>query len=97
MTPGRTRYRGIHDSEGSADIRAGTVVRDRRWGGHFSGTVTHRNEDRLVVAWHGSCVEDELGVDEVDVWPDAPTELAGWQGGVGVLGRDGSFRVSPVP
>jgi hypothetical protein len=41
--------------------------------------VTQRAEDRVFIAWHGSFVEDELRIDEVDVWPDAPTELAAWR------------------
>jgi hypothetical protein len=92
----RSRNRGAGGRNSSADIHTGTVVRDRRWGGRLSGTVTQRAEDRVFVAWHGSFVEDELCVDEVDVWPDAPAELAAWRGGVGVLDSDGTFRVKPV-
>jgi hypothetical protein len=91
-----SRRSGAGGRDSSADIHTGTVVRDRRWGGRFSGTVTQRAEDRVYVAWHGSFVEDELRIDEVDVWPDAPEELAAWRGGVGILDSDGSFRVKPV-
>jgi hypothetical protein len=91
-----SRRPGASSRESSAGIHAGTVVRDRRWGGRFSGTVTQQEEDRVFVAWHGSFVEDELCVDEVDVWPDAPAELAAWRGGIGILDSDGSFGVKPV-
>ena len=90
------RRLGARDGASSGDIRTGTVVRDRRWGGRFSGTVTQRSADRVFVAWHGSVVEDELCVDEVALWPDAPAELAAWRGGVGILDSDGTFRVKPA-
>jgi hypothetical protein len=91
-----TRRPGASRRESSVDIHAGTVVRDRRWGGRLSGTVTQRDDDRVLVAWHASFVEDELCIDEVDVWPDAPAELAAWRGGVGILDSDGTLRVTPV-
>ena len=53
-------------------IGEGTVVRDRKWGGQFTGTVVRREGDHVFVAWHNSFVEDELTVNEVEVWPDAP-------------------------
>jgi hypothetical protein len=91
-----TRRPDAHRRASSGDIQAGTVIRDRRWGGRFRGTVTQRADDRVFIAWHGSFVEDELCVDEVDVWSDASAELAAWRGGVGVLDSDGTFRVKPV-
>ncbi len=90
------RNQGASGRDSSAHIQAGTVVWDRRWGGRFSGTVTQRVEDRVLIAWHGSLVEDGLRIDEVDVWPDAPAEFAAWRGGVGVLDSDGTFRMKPV-
>jgi hypothetical protein len=78
------------------ELNVGTVVRDRKWGGRYAGTVVHVEGGAVFVAWHGSFVEDELCVDEVEVWPDAPAKLAGWRGGVGVLSADGGLRVEPV-
>lgn len=77
------------------DITEGTVVRDRRWGGTYTGTVVRREGRSVFVAWHGSFVEDELDVDEVTVWADAPAELAEWRGGIGVVTPDG-YRVEQV-
>jgi hypothetical protein len=95
MSHQQSRNQGAGGRDSSADIHTGTVVRGRRWGGRFSGAVTQRAEDRVCVAWHGR-VEDQLCVDEVDVWSDAPEELAAWRGGVGVLDSDGAFGVKPV-
>ena len=39
----------------------------------------------MFVAWHGSLVEDELDVDQVDVWADASDELRHWRGGIEVI------------
>jgi hypothetical protein len=74
----------------------GTVVRGRTWGGRFSGTVVGRKGRSLFVAWHGTCVEDEVDVEDIDVWFDAPSELAQWRGGLGVHDPSGSFEVLPV-
>lgn len=71
-------------------VERGAVVRHRSWGGRFVGTVTRRDGDLVVVAWYGSCVEDELDVGEVELIPDPPADLAGWRGG---LGADGSWRI----
>ncbi len=65
-------------------IDEGTVVRDRKWGGTCTGTVVRREGDSLFVAWHNSFVEDEMNVNEVEVWADAPQALRDWRGGVGV-------------
>lgn len=51
------------------DIQEGAVVRHRGWGGRFVGTVTRRDGDTVFVAWYGSCVEDELRADELDLGP----------------------------
>ncbi len=77
-------------------LDVGTVVRDRRWGGKFSGTVVARQGRSVFVAWHGTCVEDELEADQVEIWPGAPDELARWRGGVGVLRSDGTLAVKPA-
>ncbi len=61
-------------------IGPGAVVRHRLW--DCGGTVVRRAGDALFVAWHGSCVEDEVQINDVELWPDAPPELAAWRGGV---------------
>ncbi len=79
-------------------IGEGTVVRDRKWGGQFTGTVVRREGDHVFVAWHNSFVEDELTVNEVEVWPDAPQALREWRGGVGIWNpQEQSMSVEPVP
>lgn len=78
------------------DPNVGAVVRDRRWGGRCTGTVVGRDGGWVFVAWHGSFVEDQLPVDEVEAWPDTPVELSRWRGGLGVLTAGGSERVEPV-
>jgi hypothetical protein len=78
-----------------AEPRVGDVVRSLRWA-DATGTVMWRDGDVVRVAWHGTCVEDEVDVGEVEVWADAPGELAGWRGGIGVAEVDGSMRVRPV-
>ncbi|MHB8452037.1 MAG: hypothetical protein ACYDAQ_16555 [Mycobacteriales bacterium] len=50
----------------------------------------------MFVAWHGSFVEDQLDVADVELWVDAPAELRDWRGRIGVLGSDGSVTVEPV-
>jgi len=78
-------------------IEEGTVVRDRKWSGKYTGTVVRREGDSVFVAWHGSFVEDELHVSEVEVWEDAPTELRAWRGGIGVFDpATGAIAVEPV-
>lgn len=39
----------------------------------------------MFVARHGSFVEDELDVDQVDVWADASDELRHWPGAIEVI------------
>lgn len=51
------------------DIDVGSVVRHRRWGGRFVGTVTRRAGDTVSVRWRGSDLDDELGLHEVEAWP----------------------------
>jgi hypothetical protein len=77
------------------DLDIGSVVRDRAWGGRFTGTVVRREGTSVFVAWHDSCVEDELEVDQVEPWPDAPAELAAWRGGLGVIGGEEGYDVEP--
>ena len=50
-------------------LRKGTTVRDRKWGGIYTGTVVNVSDDGewIYVAWHGTCIEDELRPDDVEV------------------------------
>jgi len=77
----------------------GDVVRDRKWGGRYMGTVT-KTEDRMVfVAWHNSLVEDQLNAVDVEIVPDATDDLRAWRGGIGRLGGvtlEDAYRVIPV-
>ena len=75
----------------------GVVVRDRKWSGKYTGTVVRREGDSVFVAWHGSFVEYEMDVSEVEVWEDAPTELRAWRGGIGAFDpATGSLTVERV-
>lgn len=78
------------------DIEVRVVVRDRRWGGRYTGTVVRTETASVFVAWHGSWIEDELRRDEVEVWPDSPPELAAWRGGGALLASDATVTVDPV-
>lgn len=75
---------------------AGTVVRHRTWSGHPAGTVVRSEGRTIFVAWHDTCVEDELDVTEVDEWPHAPQALRDWRGGTLVIHPDGHRHVEPV-
>ena len=84
-------------------IGEATVIRCYKWGDPVTGTVVRREGDQIFVAWHHSFVEDELNVNEVEVWADAPQALREWRGGVGVFdpakpGQTWSVEpVSPAP
>ena len=71
----------------------GTVVRDRMWGGTDTGTVVRREGRSAFVAWHHSIVEDELDLDQVEIWADAPDELRQWRGGIGIIDPDGTTQI----
>lgn len=76
-------------------LGVGTVVRDRR------GRPVHRDGgppegQSVIVAWHGSFLEDELHLYEVEVWADVPEELRDWREGIGVVGPDGAIDVEGV-
>ena len=61
------------------------------------GTVVGREGDSVFVAWHGSFVEYEMDVSEVEIWADAPAELRAWQGGIGMFDlATGAITVEPV-
>lgn len=74
----------------------GTVVRHRTWPGHPAGTVVRSEGPKIFVAWHNTCVEDELDQSEVEEWHDAPQALRDWRGGTLVIQPDGHRHVEPV-
>jgi hypothetical protein len=76
-----------------ARITEGTVVRTLRHGD--VGTVQQRKGRWLFVAWHGTCVESQLDVAEVELVPDPTAEQAGWRGAIAILTPDG-YHVEPV-
>ena len=76
-------------------IEVGSVVRHRRWGGRFVGTVTRRDGNTVTIAWYGSFVEDQLEVGEVELCTDRTGEIARWRGGIGVVEADGTTHVEP--
>ncbi len=59
------------------------VVRDRMRGGAHTGTIIRREGRSVFVAWHHSTVEDQLDVDQVEIWADAPDELRQRRAGSG--------------
>lgn len=50
-----------------ATFTKGMTVRDRKWGGKYTGTITEVNESQrwVVVQWHGISVSDQLPFDQV--------------------------------
>ncbi len=68
----------------------GAIVRDRLWGGTHTGTVVRRDGRSVFVAWHHCFVEDDLDVDQVEIWPDAPEQLDHRCGGIGIVEADGT-------
>jgi hypothetical protein len=48
-------------------LKHGMRVRDTKWDGSFTGTITKVTTSSVFVAWDGTCVEDEL--DFLDVEP----------------------------
>ncbi len=87
----RRRSSETDDGQGGADAEDHGVGTGGEWpatarrGGRCAGTGG-RTEDRSVfVARHGSFVEDELDVDQVDVWADASDELRHWPGAIEVI------------
>ena len=80
----------------AGELTVGAVVRSRRWGGRYAGTVVRREAGSVFVAWHGTFVEDQLDPDDVTLWADAPAELRTWRGGIGRLDADGTVTVEPL-
>jgi hypothetical protein len=65
-----------------ATITTGAVVRDRKWGGRYTGTVVRVEGDSIFVQWHGTSVEDQLDPADVTLAPDVPSPLtfhSGWR------------------
>lgn len=77
-------------------VQEGTVVRDRKWGGRFRGTVVRREGDSVFVAWHSSFVEDELSIAEVEPVADSTPEEEAWRGGIGLARANGEFTIEPT-
>ena len=79
-TPGATRWhctgwdyaadRVIADP---TDYQPGQPVRDRKWGGAYTGTVTRVDPDgAVIVRWDGTTFEDQLTCVEIEPYtPDA--------------------------
>jgi hypothetical protein len=57
-------------------LTPGTVVRDRKWGGQYTGTVTSVRDGSVFVQWHDTCVEDELTPADVEPAPEVPNPPA---------------------
>ena len=78
-------------------VRVGAVVRDRMLGVTHTGTLVRTQGRAALVAWHHSFVEDELDIDQVEIWADAradaPDELRQWRGGIGKIDPDGVVQV----
>jgi hypothetical protein len=51
----------------------GQSVRDRKWGGGYTGTVVNVEGGSVYVQWHGTCVEDQMDPGEIVPAPDVPT------------------------
>jgi hypothetical protein len=66
------------------DMNIGSVVRDRRWGGRLTGTIVDCRHGHVFVAWHDTCVEDELPPSDVELVTDPAAHLTAWHGGIGV-------------
>lgn len=78
------------------ELGEGAVVRDRKWGGRFTGTVVRREGDAVFVAWHNSFVEDQLDIAEVEPVEDATDDMRAWRGGIGVMDAGGDVAVVSV-
>ncbi len=71
-------------------LEQGMTVRDRKWGGRHIGTVVNVAEGRVFVAWHGTCVEDELDPADVEACPPPPHGQRWADGGITMLTPDGA-------
>jgi hypothetical protein len=55
-----------------------------------------READHVFVAWHGSFVEDELPLAEVEVIEHPTPTQRDWRGGIGIVGFGDTVVVEPV-
>ena len=75
------------------EIQEGTPVRVTLWADKPTGTVVRREDGwagQVYVAYHGSWVEDELDLDEVELLANPTPEQMAWRGGVGIMTPDGT-------
>ncbi len=79
----------------TTELDKGMTVRDRKWGGRHVGTITIVNvgDGRVFVAWHGTCVEDELDAADVEACPSPPGAERWADGGVTMLTPDGAVAL----
>jgi hypothetical protein len=61
---------GAVTMQGGSQMQVGTVVRDRKWGGRYTGTIVNVEGGSIFVQWHGTCVEDELSPADVTLAPE---------------------------
>ncbi|GAA0719724.1 hypothetical protein Drose_06025 [Dactylosporangium roseum] len=53
------------------ELKPGDRVRDRQWGGKYTGTVRHSDGvDGVFVAWDNSFVEDQMATSDVELIED---------------------------
>lgn len=78
------------------EITEGTPVRVLKWDGQYTGTVVRREDETVFVAYHGSFVEDELHIGDVEALPDPTLEQEAWRGGFGTTDGLGEWTVEPV-
>lgn len=74
----------------STELIQGMVVRDRKWGGRYVGSVVKVAGERVFVSWHGTCVEDELDAADVEACSPPPDAERWADGGIAVLTPGGA-------
>lgn len=52
------------------EFAQGDRIRDRKWGGQFTGTARRVDDENVYVVWDGGFVEDQMGRDEVELIGD---------------------------
>jgi hypothetical protein len=70
-------------------VNVNSVVRHRAWSPRQLGTVVRRKGDIVYVAWHNTCVEDELNIADLQVVSNASPRQKAWRGGVGIVTSNG--------
>lgn len=95
--PGRIvawAYVPLADRPASQLPEPGWIVQHPRW--RTTGTIRRVEGEEVFVAWHGTCVEDQLHADEVEII-GPPSERDRWAaGGLGLIEPDGTSHVAPV-